>query len=431
MKKVIKYTVFILMIIIFCITLTLSSIIPKRYIEGNVKESALILNRETNRLMIPIYSKDLYMKFDNFTDSLMINTVYSINTKTPFYSSVVARKNYIDGTTETIYPDTTGELKSSSKYNELNQVGDLMDTVNNDTTESFEYARYWHGYLIFLRPLLTIMNVTQIRILLVIIFAILAIVLLNMIYKKINLTTMIIFLMGMMISDYFYIGISLQGAPVFLICIISSIIVMSEKWKDKNLLFLIIGGLTSFFVFFTVPIITLGIPLLLYVLLEQKNKNIRYKELYLNMIKLIIFWGIGYLGIWLSKWILADIIYHKGIINLAVSQLKYRAVVKDGNIFDIYTRMFLVIGKPLGISFIITISMLIYKIIRYKTLALKFNIKAILPYIFIALIGIIWYVILSEHSLQHYFFTYRNFFFILICILLMTCNILREDKKEN
>ena len=39
--------------------------------------------------------------------------------------------------------------------------------VSNETIreaeESFEYAKYWHGYLIFLRPLLLILNYMEIR----------------------------------------------------------------------------------------------------------------------------------------------------------------------------------------------------------------------------------------------------------------------------
>ncbi len=194
MKNILKYIgIFISMIVIFCITLTITSLIPKEALTKKTKESAEILNEQTNNLIIYINNRPT--KFDNYTDSLMINTAYSIDNTTPFYSSMVARKNYIKGKTEIIYPDTTGELPSSSKYKTINQVGDLNDTVNNDVTESFEYGRYWHGYLIFLRPLLMIFNITQIRAILFVIYAILAIILLYNIYIKIDLGTMIIFLL--------------------------------------------------------------------------------------------------------------------------------------------------------------------------------------------------------------------------------------------
>ena len=188
MKKIIKYiTVFLIMIIMFCTILTLTSAIPKQFIEKKVNESAEILTQQKDMFFVLIRFKKIYMLFDNYTDALMINTAYSINSKTPFYSAIVARKNYIDGTTEVIHKDEVGELKSDSKYEELTQVGDLNDTLNNNTKESFEYARYWHGYLILLRPLLIFFNITQIRIISYVILACLALVLLYKIYKKIDI----------------------------------------------------------------------------------------------------------------------------------------------------------------------------------------------------------------------------------------------------
>ena len=205
MKYIIKYiSIFFIMIISFCIMLTLSSLIPKKFIEKKVNESAKILEEQTNQLFIPIKSKNVYMRYDNYTDALMVNTAYSINTKTPFYSAITARKNYIEGITKIVYPDMIGELKSSSKHKNLTQVGDLIDTVNNDTDESFEYARYWHGYLVFLRPLLVFFNITQIRALLYIALVILAIILLYLLYKRVNIQTAFIFLFGLIVCDYFF-----------------------------------------------------------------------------------------------------------------------------------------------------------------------------------------------------------------------------------
>ena len=198
MKKIFKYLlVFIIMIIAFCLALTITSLVPKKMIIKSVEESSEILDKQTNLYFITIKNKRIKLKFDNFTDALMVNTAFSIDTKTPFYSAMMARKNYIDGKTEIIYPDSTGELKSASKYEGLNQVGELHDTINNDITESFEYARYWHGYLIFLRPLLIFFNITEIRTILLIAFAILGLIMLYKIYKKIDLGTAIIFLLGM------------------------------------------------------------------------------------------------------------------------------------------------------------------------------------------------------------------------------------------
>ncbi len=190
MKKILKtilkfVVVYLILITVFVTLLTLTSLIPRDMIAEKTRESAEILNSQTNRLYMPI--RNLGVMFDNFTDSLMINTAYSIDTKTPFYSAMVARKNYLPGITKTINGDTVGKLKSASKYTELDQVGELNDTVNNDIDESFEYARYWHGYLVMLRPALIFTNVETLREALRFIFPLLAVFLVAIIAKKVNI----------------------------------------------------------------------------------------------------------------------------------------------------------------------------------------------------------------------------------------------------
>lgn len=432
MKNILKYIVtFILMIVVFCVLLTITSLIPREALTKKVKESSTILCNQGNSLIIFIDGRPT--KFDNYTDSLMINTAYSIDNTTPFYSSMVARKNYIKGKTEVVYPDTTGELKSSSKYKALNQVGDLRDTVNNDTVESFEYSRYWHGYLIFLRPLLVLFNISQIRAILTVIYVILAAILLYKIYKKINLGTAIIFLCGLMICDYFYLGITLQGTPVFLITMISSILILSEKIKDKGIFFLIIGGLTNFFDFLTVPILTLGIPLLVYSLIQNKNKcNI--KKLFLELFKYCVMWTIGYGGVWITKWLLLDLFYNKDIIQTVLEQFKYRSSNKITQKELLNSIKFAL--KPISISFVITLVLLIIKLIKYKKSNnlkdVKFDFKEISVYLSIGLLAVLWILLLKQHFVQHIFFTYRNMTLISISVFLIIYNLFtKKEYSEN
>ena len=221
LKKIIKYiSIYLAIIIFFIVSLVAVSSFKKEFLTENVKKSAEVLLSEGNRKVIYIPYKDMDMQFDNYTDALMINTAYSIDSQKPLYSAFVARKNYIPNITTEIYEDVPGELKSSSKYSRHNEVGELNDLVNNEKAESFEYARYWHGYLIFLRPLLILFNINQIRIMLTIILIILACILAYLIYKKINIIISIIFLTSLLGVEYFYLGFSMQGVFIFLITMI-------------------------------------------------------------------------------------------------------------------------------------------------------------------------------------------------------------------
>lgn len=254
-----KYVlVYLIMIMLFMSLLTVTSLIPRELIKENVQTSAKTLNRESNRLLVPI--RHLWVMFDNYTDALMINTAYSIDSSTPFFSSMVARKNFVPGKTKLVYMDMPGDLRSASKYEELDQVGELNDTVNDDIEESFEYARYWHGYLVFLRPILCLMDIGILRQFMLAVFIIIAAILLGIVAKKVNILSAIrntVF--GLVLGDYLYINLTLQSTPIYLVAMISSIVILirGEKIKNIGITFFIIGGIACFVDFLTVPILSL------------------------------------------------------------------------------------------------------------------------------------------------------------------------------
>ena len=343
--------------ILFISLLTLTSLIPRESIEEHTRESAEILTSQTNRLYFPV--REWLMYFDNFTDALMINTAYSIDNSEPLYSVMVARRNYIPGVTKIIYEDKVGELGNFDKYTsgEVDQSGELAETVNGTIEESFEYARYWHGYLVLLRPALLLGNIGEIRIVLTFIFIILLIIL-TIILAKNQVHCMLLQLQyGILGIDYFYIGITLQSTPIFLVTMISSIIValIGDKIKNIYLPMFIIGMIVSFVDFLTVPIISLGLPLTVYFLIMQKNKKYTVKETIKIIVIVSINWGLGYLLTWVMKWIIVDVLYNKDLIATAIGQVIYRTVeendegfietVKETTILIKYNIIYIAIGS--------------------------------------------------------------------------------------
>lgn len=441
MKQALKIIItYFVLILSFIVLLTVSCIFPSKYIKENVEQSSKTLSQEGNRLRTKIIGRDTIMEFDNYTDALMINTAYSIDNKTPLYSSFVAKKNYIPEITEKIYEDTSGELKSASKYEHHNEVGELEDTVNGEKLESFEYARYWHGYLTVLRPLLLIANLGQIRIIFTIVLFLLFIVFAYLIYKKINLTVAAIFTMGLISIEYFYLGFSMQGIFIFFITMISSIILLAKNGKMENLsiFFFAIGMLTNFFDFLTVPMVTYAIPMILYFLLKQKEEKVTVKNVLIDSIKYGMLWGIGYGLTWIIKWILVDFIYNKDIVKTAIAQVFYRSTGTNKIKFsESIKRNFEYEAKFLPITIVITFIIIDIELAigKLKIKTNKFNIKSyiieILPYLILGVMPIIWYSILKDHSYKHAFFTYRNILITNICANLLLEKIFEMFTKSN
>ena len=439
MKKnnIIKFVIiYVIFIILFLLLLTLVSSFSSEKIYDNVKESSEILLNEGNRKIIYIPYRETKMQFDNYTDALMINTSYSIDSSDSISSAFLARKNYIPRVTTKIYEDTAGELKSSSKYEYHNEVGELNDLVNGEKAESFEYARYWHGYLIFLRPLLVLFNLSQIRVILTICLVVLAIVLLYLIYKKLNVVVASIFFTGLLGAEYFYLGFSLQGIFVFLIMMISSIILILryEKIKNKEIFFFIIGILTNFFDFLTVPIVTLLLPLILnFLLIKKYEKDITIKMIFINIIKFSVIWGIGYGLTWFTKWLLTDLFFDRNMIITALNQVLYRSKsAEQFNMFHVINQNISYLYIPFFISLIFTFTLINVNIKKYKIKNKDFDnekrLIKILPYVIISIIPFIWYILLQNHSYYHTFFTYRNLMITNICFNLCIEEFLKNEE---
>lgn len=427
LKHAIKYIItFIVMILLFMLCLTISSSFSSGYIKENIKESAEILKGETNSKEVPILYKGIDINFDNYTDALMLNTAYSIDSTTPLYSAFVARKNYIPNETTQIIEEKPGELGFSSNYTERDQVGELNDTVNGKVIESFEYTRYWHGYLIIIRPLLLLFNVSTIRVIFVIMFIILAIILLYYINKKINLITAIIFLIGLIWIEYFYIGISLQGAFVFFIMMVSSILLLTrfEKIKSIPFMFFIIGMLTNFFDFLTVPILTFGFPLILYLLLSREKS---LKKNFINILLIALAWGIGYALTWISKWLLTYLIFNKNLFETIWQQIVYRSVGgEDIGYADVLLSN---LSYVLGGILLEILAIFVFVTLNSKKLKIHFEKKSIL-YLLISLVPFIWYLVLENHSYYHSLFTYRNLLLTIIGVSIFILNIVYNSEKE-
>lgn len=107
MKKNILITIakyiliFAILIGIYLVLLTITSLIPSSALEDNVRRSSETLVQEGEKVVFNLgYKGEIIF---TFTDALMINTAYSVDSSHPFQSAILARKNYIPGQTKLVY----------------------------------------------------------------------------------------------------------------------------------------------------------------------------------------------------------------------------------------------------------------------------------------------------------------------------------------
>lgn len=283
--------------------------------------------------------------------------------------------------------------------------------------------------------------------------------------KKIGLSVAIIFAFSLIVYDYFFVSYSLQGAPLFITMMISSIILLLKYNKIKNiqLYFFIIGCITNFVDFLTIPLITYAMPMFIYLLLQQKNNNTNLKSEIKTTLFTLFTWGIGYVLTWICKWGIYDLIYNKGLFESAFYQVFYRTTSNNFTTFgkigisgkikfitlenasiSIYKELFNDIIIFLSKCFIyILLYLFIFGftiLIKCKKYKYKFNfinintIKKILPFLLVMLITLIWYIVLANHTILHTYFVYRNMIIILTGFLICftkCINLIPKDTNNN
>lgn len=436
MRNILKYIViFVSIIISFIILLVIMACIPRSKIYKNVKETKDVLCEEGNRYNKRLMTKDI--TFDNYTDAIMVNNAYSMDAENPLYSALVIRRNYTPGVTKYVIKDEIGDPEKCT-----NETNNLECTLEEIPIPTKEYAKYWHGYLIFLKPLLLFINYSQIRILQLLLIIILSMIFLYLVYKNIGVEETIIFLLGLIIVDVECIYRTLEYTVIFILMFISSIFFIKKykKMKDINIFFFTIGMLTCFLDFLTVPYITLGMPTLLYFLIEQKERNIKFKEMIVTILKFSMFWIFGYSLTWISKFIIVDLLYNKNLIHIAFKQVKHRTL-DSTNKFElgIVESIWKNIKNTNAWIFVVFIVLQILgeiyeKIKKNNRSQLKENNKIlnkiqVLPYIIISLMPLAWYMVLQEHSIRHAMFTYRGLMITYIGLMLAINKALGEKEK--
>ena len=422
--------IFVSLIIIYFLLLFIISLIPTNKIKSNVIDSSEKLLELGES---PIY--DLGYKKEQlflFTDALMLNTAYSIDSNNPIESMLLARKSYVPGQTTIVHKEGK-DVKSPKMYmigTNTYQTKELYGLMHNDgNTEGFEYPRYWHGYLIILRPLLIFFNYSILRLLSFVVLMTLITLLIVLVWKKISLISMIIYLMGFISISIFLVAFSLNELLTFSIGIIASIILLlNDKKIDKysGIIFFITGSVTSFMDLLTTPLVTLGLPLITYFLLKQREQQ-KFSENVKHFIKLSALWGISYALTWSMKWVMTDLILNRSIVNDSIKQIFFRTVGESKITFpsklkSIYINVINQFGKiVIIVNIIISIIIGIIGIIKNKTK--EINYMNILPYIVIFTLPIIWFVIINQHSIFHIFFSYRIYILAIIAFHLVIANI--------
>lgn len=376
--------------------LTLSYVLPNGRIRRNISDAPGIMIAEGEHPEQYLYKPGA--ELDNFTDAIILNVAVDINqNRNPLEKAI----------TNSFYFSNDPEITQSQYLKKA--LEDPSVGTNSD------YIRYWFGSSAVMRFLALFFNFKEIRYILSITIMLLFVLAVSAIYRKLGAKYAIFFALSLLFTRIFSVSAAIQYAPVFIITLLSVIAVcklsdMEKYHKYLPFVFMASGTLTVIFDLLTFPLMTLGLPLVVALLIELKSeKKIDYKTRIKKSFFYCVIWGISYAMTNLIKWIIASIVLGRNEITPAIEQFFFRANAGEGeklpigsmygsNIMEYFSKIALII---LAICIVVWIILAIKKRIHCKQM-IPLTIFAV-----IALFPYIWYGVLSNHSYIHYWMTYR------------------------
>lgn len=288
--------------------------------------------------------------------------------------------------------------------------------------QTVSYARYWHGWIVFLKPLLLFLNYSEIRMLNFILQTVLVIFLLKEMYDNECMRRYIIpFVSALMVIMPLSTAMCMGLAILYYVILVSLILfIRYNQWLIEKrwipFYFMVVGIVTSFVDLVTYPLTTMGLLLVTCKLLNQSQEKESGLREWRNSACLVISWCIGYLSMWTGKWLIGSITTDENVLKDAVLMVLYRASYESGEggstveirVGDVISRNLGVLCNPIYICMFVCVAVII---IAYS---IKDNIRIVeskYEMVLLFIIGffpLIWYMCIGNHSYIHYWMTYKS-----------------------
>ncbi len=320
----------------------------------------------------------------------------------------------------------------------------LSDYVRDENVEGMflhNYARYWHGYLVFLKPLLFFFTWSQVTVIAVVLQVLLLLLVLLLSLRRKAYGVFPALLGGMLFMKPVLMMTSLSMSICWIITLaaISLILVFHEKMEQDNwypVFFFSLGIAVAYFDFLTYPIVPLGFALCVFFLIKKReNPGGQLAE----VVGLPVCWGVGYACFWAGKWVLAEVTLRSGTIKDAASSLfGWSDVVGgrprlNGSLYTLglllqeYQSVFYPIAA--GLLAAVALVLLILAFVRIKPLKL---LNALLPFAVVFFGPLAWLLVVQHHSALHTSFTFRMLSVSAVavsCIGIKLAELLLEEKR--
>lgn len=393
-KLLLKETaIVIICAIVGVMALSITYLIPRDRMKDNVWESSIILHNEG--LGAHIWQDVEETMLDIYTDGLLVNVSYT-ETRDGIRDILLGTYVEVDG---------------------INPMESLYEVVvmSNDNYIVKNYGRYWHGYQIILRPLLCFFNYSDIRQLNMILQLALVFLFMFLLAKSGDRIFILPFWgMYVFLCPVSLFG-SLQYSPCFYVMMFSLIVLdlFGERMGEngKNYVFVLAGILTAFFDLLTYPFITLGVPLIFCLGFEYKQMINDRVCMWRTVGFHTVSWGVGYLGMWSAKWVIATMLTGENIIYNAFESIKYRSgyFMSKHSYWGTLKLNLGTCNREVYLLAVLCIAIFIITVRWKKKIRADQQMFWLEGMLFlVSLYPFFWYLFTKDHSSSHSYFTWRE-----------------------
>ncbi len=296
------------------------------------------------------------------------------------------------------------------------KVPESYDSVFEAAFDNSGYPRYWNGYLLTLRPILTQFSWQQIRYINMFILITAFCFCFSALHREFSGVMALGFGISVIMCFFVLIPESLQYTSVFMILFaVLLMLLYIPSFREPSaaaVLFFASGMITNYFDMLTAPLLTLGIPLI--VLMSFYSRDSEQEKFSCSMLMIIRFsiaWGIGYAACWAAKWTLGTLILHRNVFADAMTTARFRVEGNEAYPLDrvlmfrqnFETYFFAKGRKPFILIVLAAIIPAVSAVRSHRHNALQrialMAVIAVFPYL--------WYFVFANHSQLHYFYTYR------------------------
>ncbi len=426
--------------------LTLVYLLPTKPMQANMASAADLFDKE--REYYRVITGYISTQLDNYTDTWMVGNAVFADNDLPVWKQALActRAEYGEGPLDGLIRYLSGE----EGYTKV------------------EYTRYWHGYLVLLKPLFLLFDYADLRVINLFMESALVLLVFGAFWQRGFVREGIAYFISLLFLMPVVVPLSIQFSIVFYIANGAMLVLL--KWyqpiADSGHMgdyFQIVGMVTSFSDLLTYPIAALGMPLVCLTLckgreqsqrsllrieesgrslqtVEESKRGLRPVEESAHRMRTIwerikeivaasVYWGFGYGAMWAGKWVLSSIVLGDHTIANALSQIAMRSSHKQAGetigVFTIWRRNIeFYFEKPYLLLITVCIVIACWVLFRNRNRLGTLFLDAI-PFLLIACMPLVWYALAGQHSYEHHWFTFRG---LMVSVFACLCCLGRKEQ---